>query len=177
MAVETLRPVSGFVTGLDLFPDTGEANWEDVDEVTPDDDTTYVFKGAPAATARDWYNLSNSGVGAGVITNVRVYARVKLEDDEEFESSGEIEIATHSTSYSSGAVTQSNVWATRYYDWAINPNTSQPWTWVEIDALRAGVLLTSIVGAEDILKAYCTQFYVVVTYEPIPPKLRRFEKY
>ena len=34
---------AGASTDLDLFPNTGEANWEDVDEVPPDDDTSYVF--------------------------------------------------------------------------------------------------------------------------------------
>lgn len=33
----------GNSTDLGLFPNTGEANWEDVDEVPPDDDTSYVF--------------------------------------------------------------------------------------------------------------------------------------
>jgi len=83
MATETLRPnAAGDITQLGMFPDTGEENYEDVDEVTPDDDTTYVFKGEPAGAGRDQYNLSNSGVGAGTITNVRVYVRVKLREDE-----------------------------------------------------------------------------------------------
>ena len=33
----------GNSTDLGLFPNTGEANWEDVAEKPPDDDTTYVF--------------------------------------------------------------------------------------------------------------------------------------
>ena len=34
---------AGNSTDLGLFPNTGEANWEDVDEKPPNDDTSYVF--------------------------------------------------------------------------------------------------------------------------------------
>lgn len=34
---------AGASTDLDLYPDSGEANWEDVDETPPDTDESYVF--------------------------------------------------------------------------------------------------------------------------------------
>jgi hypothetical protein len=46
MATEVLRPnAPGDVTELFKNPDVGEANWEDVDEVVADDNTTIVFSG------------------------------------------------------------------------------------------------------------------------------------
>jgi len=42
--IPTIFPTgAGASTDLGLVPDEGEANWEDVDEVPPDDDTSYVF--------------------------------------------------------------------------------------------------------------------------------------
>ena len=48
---------NGNVNDFGRFPDTGEANWEDVDETPPDDDTTYVIAGAIADT--ELYNITN----------------------------------------------------------------------------------------------------------------------
>jgi len=81
-------------------------------------------------------------------------------------ANAEVEIKTHSTIYSGGDVGSAGVWTTKHYDWANNPNTGQPWTWAEVDALQAGIYLASDDGEEDILNAYCTQVYVVVTYTP-----------
>ena len=68
MAVETLRPnAAGDLT--ECTPSAGD-NYECVDEPEQDGDATYVA--AEEETATDLYNLDNSGVGAGDITNVRV---------------------------------------------------------------------------------------------------------
>ena len=73
MAIETLRPnAAGDLTQCSQEPDEG-SNYDKVCEVTPDDNATYVF--AEEDTLTDLYNLQNSGVGAGEITNVRVYVR------------------------------------------------------------------------------------------------------
>ncbi|GAH17664.1 unnamed protein product, partial [marine sediment metagenome] len=63
---------AGDLTGCDPIP--AVANYLNVDEVVADDDATYV-RVRNSNTETDLYNLDNSGVGAGVITNVRVCVR------------------------------------------------------------------------------------------------------
>jgi len=73
MAVETLRPNgAGNRTSLYAYPATN--NWDRVDE-DPANDGDYVYNDAGEETDYDTYALPNSGVGAGVITNVRVVMR------------------------------------------------------------------------------------------------------
>jgi len=48
MATETLRPSApGDLTEFTPYPGTGEANWEDVDDIVSDDDATYVRVSPP----------------------------------------------------------------------------------------------------------------------------------
>ena len=79
MAIETLRPnAAGDLT--QCTPEPVAENWENVDEVVADDWTTVVI--AEDETATDLYNLQNSSVGAGKITNVRVYVRGSFQGPE-----------------------------------------------------------------------------------------------
>lgn len=64
----------GFSTDLGLFPNTGEANWEDVDEVPPDDDTSYVFD--DVIDEHDSYAASNLAA-TGTIAAVQWLARAR----------------------------------------------------------------------------------------------------
>jgi hypothetical protein len=75
MAVETLRPnAAGDLT--QCTPRPAVANYLNVDEVEADSATTAVY--AEDESITDLYNLQNSGVGAGVITNVRVCVRASI---------------------------------------------------------------------------------------------------
>lgn len=65
---------AGASTDLDLVPDTGEANWEDVDEVPPDDDASYVFDAV--VDEHDSYAASNLAA-AGTISAVQWLARAR----------------------------------------------------------------------------------------------------
>ncbi len=69
---------------------------------------------------------------------------------------------THNTDYFSSDLEIDMSWATYYQDHSVNPNTGQPWTWAEINALQAGIKLTGEEGEEP----ECTQVYVEVTYTP-----------
>lgn len=85
MAVETLRPdANGDVIQNDVIG--AGSNYEAVDEVSPDEDATMVenvsSEESPPDTRYDLYGLPNSSIGAGVITNVRVYARCKRDSVE-----------------------------------------------------------------------------------------------
>ena len=60
----------------DLIPDTGEDNWEDVDEVPHDSDTSYVF--ATALNERDTYTMADYSLPSGATIDAVIgyaYAR------------------------------------------------------------------------------------------------------
>ena len=64
----------GNSTDLQLHPNTGEANWEDVDEKPPDDDTTYVFD--DLVDDHDSYETEDL-IATGTISAVQWLARAK----------------------------------------------------------------------------------------------------
>ena len=65
---------AGASTDLDLFPNTGEANWEDVDEAPPNDDTSYVFD--DLVDDHDSYEMDDLIV-AGTVAAVQWLARAR----------------------------------------------------------------------------------------------------
>jgi hypothetical protein len=75
VATETLRPNgAGDETNIgDQYPTSG-AHWDKVDEVTPDEASTYVGT-YNSAYQRDLYNLADHIEGAGTINFVKVYTR------------------------------------------------------------------------------------------------------
>ena len=64
----------GNSTDLGLFPNGGEANWEDVDDVPPDDDTSYVFD--DLIDDHDSYEMDDL-IATGTISAVQWLARAK----------------------------------------------------------------------------------------------------
>jgi len=70
-------------------------------------------------------------------------------------------IRTHSTDYIGDGNPLDTRWESFTHDWPNNPNTGQPWTWDEINALEIGVALHG-----DELTPMCSQIYVEVTYTP-----------
>ena len=167
--VETLRPnAAGDETGIvRKFPDTGEENWEDVNEAVADDDGSFVSYplGAPAhlETQRDLYNLPASS-GMGVINKITVYDRVY--GGPPGLTNHLIAIKTHGNVYQVYKGESTVGWVTFNEIWANNPFTHNPWTWDEIDALQIGVKLVKNHINSGIL---CTQVYVEVDYTPPPP--------
>lgn len=131
---EVLRPNgSGSDSQCDAVGDW--PNWECVDEATSDGESTYV-RTWYGDTERDLYNLEDSSAN-GTINSVTVHANTRA-------TSGyhqvELAIRTHGSRYYGGATQPvptsfTDISAT----WDTNPNTSQPWTWTEIDDLEAGI--------------------------------------
>ncbi len=159
MSTQILRP-NGAGTETNIagqYPTSGE-HWDKVDEATPDDSSTYVRHNL-TSYATDTYALP-AGEGVGGIDKVTVYARC-------YGISGNYNYArtvirTHSTLYEG---TEHNIaynWEDLSTEYQLNPNTSQPWTWAEVDALEAGVALKS--SSSGSFFAICTQVYVEVTY-------------
>ena len=157
MAVETLRPNgTGQETGIaDEYP-SGLDHYTLVDEAVADEDATMVI--SYEEEEYDIYALPNHSEGSGTINKVTVYIRTNNDDTL---SGGYCKtvIRTHDTDYYGAEEDSDGEWTTFNTEYATNPNTGLAWTWDEIDALQAGVLL----GQEE---NYATQVYVEVDYTP-----------
>ena len=173
MATEMLRPnAAGGETNLTPYPGTGEANWQDVDEATPDEDTTRVYTGN-ATYLRDLYNIANHSVGSGIINFITVYAR-----SESFGTPNQasLKIAIKAgqgtgapdTVSESSEITVTPSYADYSNQWSTNPKTGNAWTWDEIDNLQIGIALRRCNTSGAVTR--CTQVYVVVDYTAVTPK-------
>jgi len=161
--VETLRPnAAGDEKVLIPTPGTGEDNWEDVDEVSPDEDTTYVYHYWTVTYKRDLYNIQNHSAGSGTINFVKVYARCASASTPN-QASLKIALKTGGTAYESSAITVTTSYTNYSNQWTTNPQTGAAWTWDEIDTLQAGVVLRSANGSTQV-QTRCTQVYVGVDY-------------
>ena len=162
MATETLRPSGvGSETNLIIYaPNTGEANWEDVDEAVADDLTTALRSWTDGLPLRDLYACANSAVGAGTINSVTIHWRVRGAGS--FAGYSMSAVRTHATTYdgTQKAHAAGATWWDESQAYALNPNTSSAWTWAEVDAMEIG--LTAQADATG--SWFPTQVYVVIDY-------------
>jgi len=162
MATLTLRPdAAGDLTEWQTQFPAATFHWDKVDEAGADDDTTYIIDDRETADMEyDLFNLPASGVSAGTILSVTVYFRAERSG---WGSVGAV-LKTGGTRSSvdmlSAGGAADGAYVNFNYEWTVNPTTTDPWTWAEIDALQIGV--ASWAGGGQWVK--CTQVYVVVDY-------------
>jgi hypothetical protein len=171
MATETLRPnTAGDETALLPTPGTGEANWEDVDEVVADDDTTRVRQNSATNNwERDLYNLPAHS-GSGTINSITVYARCKVSTGAVPDQTNlKIALKTGGTAYEGSEVQLTTSYVNYSSQWNTNPQTGVAWTWGDIDALQTGVSLRKA-QSDSSYTTRCTQVWVVVDYSDAVPK-------
>ena len=139
-------------------------NWEAVDEVNSDDDSTYVYTRDKSAYTTDLHNLDDASL-SGTINSVTVYIRSRSVDPPT-QAGAYTWIKTNGVSYSGSEITLTTSYADYSTVYATNPQTGSAWTWAEIDALQAGVGLrgSSTTGAEAQRESRCTQVWVVIDY-------------
>jgi hypothetical protein len=126
---------AGTYTGLSVYP--SGANWEAVDEKPPNDGTDYVYD--TVADEKDTYALSNTGLGAGTVNALLVFARAQKSDA----GDGKIAIMVRSGSTDSQGADQSLsslAWQNFWQVWELDPADSAAWTLADLDALEAGVV-------------------------------------
>lgn len=147
---EVLRPNA---TGTaDNFSGSGCSSvWECVDDVTADDDATYVYKGG-GGWNNETYAAENSAISAGTINYVIIYVRASQSEPIR------VALRTGGSLYESSDISTSGSYADYSNMWTTNPDTSSPWTWSEIDNLEIGVTLKS--------SARATQVWMEVNYTP-----------
>jgi len=138
-ATETLRPDGvGDETNIDLQEPLSGAHWDKVDDVTSDSDSTYVgtewFE-----WQEDLYNIADHSTGSGNINYVRVYAVAKAEIVNKEVTNLYLHIKTNGVEDNGPEAQISTSYLPYSYQWNTNPQTGNPWTWDEIDALQIGV--------------------------------------
>lgn len=156
----TLRPnANGFSS---QWTPTAGSNWENVDDVSPDGDTTRVR--TDGVGDRDSYNVTNHTSESSAITQVKVYSR--LYDDGNTGMTCRITIYdyTQGTYKNNTAFSPAGSYADYSYTWTENPWTSSAWTWSDIDNLEIGNEYVS----DSVERIYCTQMYAEVTYADSP---------
>jgi len=163
--IETLRPsAGGDETGIDdQEPLTGE-HWDKVDEETSDGDYTYV-----STENWDWqedlYNIPDHSLGSDTINYVKVYAVARREAfGGSPQSSLYIHIKTNGVEYNVIETTLTTSYLPYSYQWNTNPQTGNPWTWDEIDALQIGVRIRRPRAGRY---TRVTQVYAEVNYSTI----------
>ncbi|MDY6864741.1 MAG: hypothetical protein SVY15_02040 [Halobacteriota archaeon] len=170
--VETLRPnAQGSETALEQDPSSGD-HWDKVDEVTPDDTSTFVYRLGGSFTgwgdwARDLYNIQDHTDGSGTINNITVHYRVQRYFQNR-DGRARASIRTHGMTYDSPYHQIDNSddsWHDYSEEWVNNPNSLQPWTWAEVDDLEVGTSLSRYYVALQGSRVRCTQAYLDVNYD------------
>lgn len=130
--VAALRPDANSSVGW--TPNSG-ANWDAVNDTTPDDDTTYVS--ASTAGLEDLYDVTNLPGTATTVRGVMVQYRSRLD----ISGASELRalLRSGSTTVQGGLDAQDVGY--RYYSaiWEMNPDTSSAWTPSAVNAIKAGV--------------------------------------
>lgn len=141
---------SGCATELTPHPDTGEENYEDVDDpiANPDDDTTYVYNDSTEVLKYDIYDLPAwTGNTSGTINDITVYSRGKGGVFVPPNAKYYILLLTDSEPCANHYVSDdkdiTDTYKTFKYSWRENPLTSTDWTWDDLDDLQIGVKLQS----------------------------------
>ncbi|HEX2898011.1 MAG TPA: hypothetical protein VHP63_08185, partial [candidate division Zixibacteria bacterium] len=148
-----IRP-NGVGSNAELTGSGCASNWQCVDEVTSDDDATYVV--APgSSTFNDSYAAENP-VASGIIDSIKIFMRVK-----NTAANNQIVntlIRTGGTLFA-GVDVDLNAYGS-YTDFSttflVNPNTSAAWTWAEINAVEIGIRMKK--------PAHCTQVWAEIYY-------------
>jgi hypothetical protein len=156
-----LRPFrNGTDQNFSLYPDTGEQAFQDVDEIIPDDDTSYVYNASnpgeavtfqidpvlipvssPHRITGIWLLLRVKGDGAAFSPRFRLHGR--LYDGDELAPAGA-------------------AWQTFYLWFPQNVFGWRPWTSSDLLDLEVGLVNTGTVGLK------LTQVVVWVCTEPTP---------
>ena len=134
-------------------------HWDKVDDATSDGDATYVYTDS-STWQEDLYDVSDHATGTGAINFVRVYMECRA-DASPAQTSAYVHIKTNSLEDNGSEETITTGYATYSDQWDTNPQTGNPWTWAEIDALQIGTGLREPALGQNTI---CTQVYVVVDY-------------
>ncbi|MBA7590892.1 hypothetical protein ES708_33034 [subsurface metagenome] len=128
------------------IPTTGQ-HWDKVDDVTPDDDDTYVWMPPYSeAKKRDLYQIGTGLPGIGKIEKVTFSIRIKAAGYYIYLIPPSILLVTHGLLWEKEYPGTWSFWRTLSWEWPLNPVTNAPWTQDEFTTLQAGVGFKSQLG-------------------------------
>lgn len=158
MFTQTLRPNASGSYNEIAYPTygySGKYHWEIVSN-QQDEERGYPVYDTRKEYLIDTYTLPNPS-RLGSITNVRIYIRCQgWPNDCYFKT-----VIYNGSSLQYGTECSGGTgWTDYYTDYAVNPWTSQPWTWDQLDSLQAGVALNA---GPSSTYAECSEVWVVVT--------------
>jgi hypothetical protein len=143
-------------------------NWECVDEVSTDSDTTYVTINSALTNQRDFYTIDYSGLPVGaVITNVMLALRVRRETGS---AAFNRLIKANGTSSSDSNTTVGTTYSFVTRSFATNPTTGVAWRYSDMASLEIGCGVT-VVGTNY---ARITQCYAIIDYKLIKSPVHAF---
>lgn len=175
---ETLRPIADDYTGW--YYSTEATHYEAVDDVTPDDDDTYISTDPDSDEPElDRFDFPNTEIPSNATINwLRVCFRARSENDD-YRGAIRSYLRTHDKGYYGDAHHPPTSYTDYYQEYATNPYTGEPWTIDEINSLLAGVGGNSgrQCAAGCALYLYypvrCTQVYILIDYT-VPVVVKRF---
>ena len=153
---ETLRPV-GVGNSSNLVANGCATNYLCVDDVSTDDDATYV-KSIGTSYGADTYATADPTDTACTITSVTVYVRARKLVKTAY---AQVVLRTNGADYAGSEETLGSSFVDYSQQWTNNPFTGSAWTWTEVTDMEIGVKLRSTKATHP---ARCTQVWVVVAY-------------
>jgi hypothetical protein len=143
------------------YPASGD-HWDKVDETSSDGDSTYIY--TPSLNwEEDLYNIPDHSTqtAGGDINYVEVFM-VSRASANATKTSAYILLNTNGASYNSTSENLTPSYTTYSNAWNNNPQTSNPWTWNQIDNLQIG---TGMREADVDVESLCTQIYTEVGFD------------
>lgn len=145
---------------LTLYPNGGSAGW---DQMGLGYDTEHPITWSVMESGDSvMFSLQNAAV-AGDISKIVIAQRIAASDQYGKSSTVYGQTKIDGTTYETAGIVRNVATPTWYYvDVAVNPATGVAWLWPEIDALQAGLRVTTIYGGW----LYLYQYKIQVYYNP-----------
>jgi hypothetical protein len=148
-------------TIVDWIPHQMAPDYTQVDETTPDDDTTHVFTNVP--NNREYFNYeTSSDYSSGRIIKVGVTGRFKASNALDRVDFG---LVVDGREHGASAVTVPTTWTNLEpgtTGWLKNPETNKAWTSTDVANLQTYMTFDHAESDGDFV--YCTQIYLTIYY-------------
>jgi len=139
VVVECIRP-TGAGNQTDFTPSTG-SNWQNVDDTTPDDDSTYNYHAPQGLPGTDLFTMGDLATISGAVFGIQPVMYVRKDDA----GSADIYsvIRTGGTDYAGSGISLPDTYIFHRDLLEENPDTATAWTVADIDGIEGGYRRTS----------------------------------